>query len=244
MIMIISERCTIQCPIRLFQVKIQPIGKKWRCFLSGLNEYLMEIDELNENSSSEFLASHFAHHQFYFIFNSMHHGIWCGWNTERARASHTQKKTRNQRNWNVEQLNMQCNWIGFSSAFVYLLQIETHIRARKYHMHGELIGAWLRSFECARTSKRNRSNHFPSLWSPKAGRKSNVQFVFLYSSLLLLRHSNHKYFFCVCSGCIRFLCMSSAPKTGTISNMKSNVCSKNHHTKWWTFYEFQGKSGF
>lgn len=161
-----------------------------------------------------------------------------------VRALHTQKKTRNQRNWNVEQLNMQCNWIGFSSAFVYLLQIETHIRARKYHMHGELIGAWLRSFECARTSKRNRSNHFPSLWSPKAGRKSNVQFVFLYSSLLLLRHSNHKYFFCVCSGCIRFLCMSSAPKTGTISNMKSNVCSKNHHTKWWTFYEFQGKSGF
>lgn len=137
---------------------------------------------------------------------------------------------------------MQLN--RFFSAFVYLLQIETHIRARKYHMHGELIGAWLRSFECARTSKRNRSNHFPSLWSPKAGRKSNVQFVFLYSSLLLLRHSNHKYFFCVCSGCIRFLCMSSAPKTGTISNMKSNVCSKNHHTKWWTFYEFQGKSGF
>lgn len=94
MIMIISERCTIQCPIRLFQVKIQPIGKKWRCFLSGLNEYLMEIDGLNENSSSEFLAatsSHFAHHQFYLIFNSMHHGIWCGWNAERARASHTKK---------------------------------------------------------------------------------------------------------------------------------------------------------
>lgn len=36
------------------------------------------------------------------------------------------KRSRNQRNWNVEQLNMQRNW------FLFLLQLQL----QKYHMHG------------------------------------------------------------------------------------------------------------
>lgn len=86
----------------LFQLS-SLIGKH-KCFHSGLNEYLMKIDRLNEivvlvSDRSSSYISPFLNHK------TMENDLL----SANAHSVNKNKKTRNQRNWNVEQLDMQRN---------------------------------------------------------------------------------------------------------------------------------------
>lgn len=135
------------------------------------------------------------------------------------------KTSRNQRNWNVEQLYMQCNWFSFFliqsftvdfifSFFLLLCPAQSaHICTRKSIKCMKLIGACGRLNLCARPHFQNEIDSiiFRAYDRLKAGRKSKCTVLcvccccyWCFFPLLKLHNSNHKCEYMLFHGCIWF----------------------------------------